>query len=472
MKSATLATLGSTIGHGIRDAVRRGRATRPKPFDAPYAEARTKVVIAGGGFGGLAALRFLARSLEGREGVGAILVDRVNFSTFWPLVPATISGDVELQHAVYPIRRATNPLGASFSQAAVEGVDFESRTVGTDRGPLSYDYLILAPGSRTTFFGTPGARENALDLKGLGNALGVRNTVIDRFEEADWLRGDYADDLLTFVFVGGGATGVEAAADTHDLIFEALADDYPNVDLDRVRLVLVNAGKGILKGLDPSLANAGARRFATKRIEVLNDAKVTEVTPDAVALSDGRTLRSRTVVWAAGVEPPPLVRDMDVAKDPRGRILVDGFLRVKDRPGVYAVGDCVHLEYDGPEVPALAQAAEQEGAVAGRNLAAEILGKEVKEAFRYRQLGQLIDLGYGGALVDITGAKFAGAIGAVVWKGVYLYELGHNINRARVLADWVLDLVSRPDTSKLFAVAPTKDDRSQDEEGQGNGVSG
>ena len=136
-----------------------------------------------------------------------------------------------------------------------------------------------------------------------------------------------------------------------------------------------------------------------------------------MTLSDGRTLRSRTVVWAAGVEPPPLVKDMDVAKDPRGRILVDEFLRVRDRRGVYAVGDCVHVEYGGPEVPALAQAAEQEGATAGRNLAAEILGKEVEGPFRYRQLGQLIDLGYGGALVDIFGAKFAGVIGAVVGKG-------------------------------------------------------
>ena len=259
MKSATLATLASTIGHGLGTLCRVVAPQGPNLSDAPYAEARTKVVIAGGGFGGLAALRSLARSLEGRGGVGAILVDRVNFSTFWPLVPATISGDVELQHAVYPIRRVTNPLGAGFSQAAVASVDFEARTVGTDRGPLSYDYLILAPGSRTTF-GTPGARENALDLEGLGDALGVRNTVIDRFEEADWLRGDHPDDLLTFVFVGGGATGVEAAADTHDLIFDALADDYPNVDLDRVRLVLVNAGKGILEGLDPSLANAAARR--------------------------------------------------------------------------------------------------------------------------------------------------------------------------------------------------------------------
>ncbi len=132
----------------------------------------------------------------------------------------------------------------------------------------------------------------------------------------------------------------------------------------------------------------------------------------------------------------------------------------------------MHIEYGGPEVPALAQAAEQEGAAAGRNLAAEILGKEVEGPFRYRQLGQLIDLGYGGALVDIFGAKFAGVIGAVVWKGVYLYELGHNINRARVLADWVLDLVSRPDTSKMFSVARTNDDSSQDEEDRGTTVSG
>lgn len=402
----------------------------------------------------MAALKGLAREFGGGREVGVALLDRANYTTFWPMVPSAISGDVEVRHAAHAIRRVTRPLGAEFYQAEVTGVDFEARRVLTDEGSFSYDYLVLAPGSRTAFFGTPGAGEHAMNLKGLRDALRVRNTIIDRFEEAERLRNGFDEGLLTFVFVGGGATGVEAIADSHDLIFDVLKEDYPNVDFGRVRLVLVNSPGHILKGIDPALANAATRRLAAQRVEVVNGVKVTEVRPDGVALSNGQNIPARTTVWAAGVEPPSLVGKLDVAKDRRGRILVDEHLRVKGRPGVYAVGDCTRLEYDGPPVPALAQAAEQQGAVAARNLVAEIRGEE-PAPFRYRPLGQLVDLGPDSALVDILGVKASGFVGALVWKAVYLYELGYNLNRAQVVADWIIDLFARPDTSKLFEDART-----------------
>jgi NADH:quinone reductase (non-electrogenic) len=166
-------------------------------------------------------------------------------------------------------------------------------------------------------------------------------------------------------------------------------------------------------------------------------------------LSEGRTIPARTTVWAAGVEPPPLVKGLDVQKNLRGHIVVDEFLRVESRPGVYAVGDCASVEVDGHHVPALAQAAEQEEATAARNLVAEIRGVDLAP-FRYRHLGQLVDLGTTSALSDILGVRFSGLLGALVWKGVYFYELGYNLNRVRVLVDWTVDLFFRPDTSKIM----------------------
>lgn len=442
------------------------RPRKPTPLMNNYANASTRIVIVGGGFGGLATARELARTLGGSasEGVGVALLDRVNYTTFWPMVPSVIPRNVEVRHVAHSIRSILVPLGVEFFQDEVTGVDFAARRVKTDGQAFSYDYLILSPGSRTTFFGIPGAEENALDIKGLRDALRVRNQVIDRFEEAESerTRGELPEGLLTFAFVGAGPTGVEAAADTHDLIFEVLRGDYPNVDFGKVRVVLVNADDRILKGIDPSLAHAAARRLAFRRIEVINDAKAKEVRPDAVVLSNGRTIPARTVVWAAGIEPSPLVKGLAVGKDHRGRILVDEFLRIKDRPGVYAVGDCTSVDYGGPPVPALAQAAEQEGKRAALNLVAEIRN-EVPVPFRYRSLGQLVDLGEGGALVDILGAKLSGRLGALVWKGVYLYELGYNLNRAQVLADWLIDLIARPDTSKLFedsGLSTTEEDRT------------
>ncbi|MGF1471319.1 MAG: NAD(P)/FAD-dependent oxidoreductase [Rubrobacteraceae bacterium] len=425
------------------------RYSKPEPLGVGYPEAPTKVLIVGGGFGGLAALGDLVAEFGGGREVGVAVMDSSNYTTFWPMVPSAISGDIEVRHAAHSIRRITQPLGAEFYQAEMTGADFEAGEVHTSEGSFPYDYLVLAPGSRTTFFGTPGAEEHAMDLKGLKDALMVRNRIIDRFEEAERLKGEFEDGLLTFVVVGGGATGVEAMADAHDLVFEVLEKDYPNVDFGRVRMVLVNSPEHILKGLDPALANAASRRLGAQKVEVLTSVKVSEVRKDGVTLSDGTEIPAHTTIWAAGIEPPPLVGNLDLPKDRRGRILIDEFLRVKDRPGVYSVGDCTHLEYDGPPLPALAQTAEQQGAVAARNIAAEVLGKSPTE-FQYKPLGQLVDLGPESALVDILGIKLNGWLGAAIWKGVYLLELGYNLNRAQVLADWTLDLFARPDTSKLF----------------------
>jgi NADH dehydrogenase len=184
-------------------------------------------------------------------------------------------------------------------------------------------------------------------------------------------------------------------------------------------------------------------------VDIIDNVKAKEVRPDAVVLSDGRTIPARTTIWAAGVEPPPLVKELDVPKDSRGHVMVDKFLRVTDRPGVYAVGDCASVEVDGRHVPALAQAAEQQGATAARNVTAEIRGEDLTP-FRYRHLGQFVDLGTTSALGDILGVRISGLLGAFVWKGVYLYELGYNLNRAWVLADWAVDLFARPDTSKFM----------------------
>jgi NADH:ubiquinone reductase (H+-translocating) len=241
---------------------------------------------------------------------------------------------------------------------------------------------------------------------------------------------------------------VEGADCSHDLILNVLKGNYPHVDFDRVRLVLVNAGQRILKDIDTSLSNAAIRRLASQKIEILVNTKVKEIRSEAVVLSDGRTIPTRTTVWAAGVEPHPLVKNLDVPKNPRGHILVDEFLRVKDRPGVYAVGDCITIE-GGPSLPALAQSAEQEGEVAGRNLAAEIMG-DAPTPFKYRSVGQLVDLRTTNALTDVLGVKFSGLLGELVWRAIYLYELGHNLNRVQVLADWAIDRITQPNISKLL----------------------
>lgn len=448
MTKGKLAAAAALAG-GVAALKAYSRARSPKPLKTHYLDAPTKVLVVGGGFGGLAAAESLVRALDGNPRVGVALLDETNYTTFYPMVPRAISSNVEVRHLAHPLRNIVEPLGAQFYQAEVEGVDFEAREVQTGHEVFSYEYLVLAPGSRTAFFNTPGVVENAIDFKGLREALRIRNRIIDCVEEAEWRRGDHGNDLLTFVFVGGGPTGVEGAAYSHDLIFDVLKGSYPNVDFDRTKVILVNSGDRILKGLDVPLANAATARFQAQNIELINNTRVTQIHPDHVVLSTGSEIPTRTTIWAAGVETGPLVKNLDLPKDGRGRILVDEFLRVKDHPGVYAVGDCVNIDYDGPPVPALAQSAEQEGEKAGHNLAADIAGG-THTKFVYESLGTLVDLGSTSSLADILGVKLTGSLGEIVWRVVYLKELGHNLNRAQVLSDWIVDLITRPNISKLL----------------------
>jgi hypothetical protein len=273
--AAVVPLAGGLAAFKVYDALRK-----PKALSVHYLDAPTKVLVVGGGFGGITAAKKLVHALDGSREVGVALLDRVNFTTFYPMVPKVVSSNVEIGHLAHSIRSIVTPLGVDFNQTEVEGVDFEAREVLSNKGSFPYDYLVLAPGSRTAFFDAKGVQENAIDLKGLREALQVRNTIIDRLEEAQWSRGDHDDGLLTFVFVGGGPTGVEGAAGAHDLIHNVLKLDYPEVDFDRVRLVLINSGARILKDIDPSLANAAIHRLASQRIEVRNDTKVTEIRPD------------------------------------------------------------------------------------------------------------------------------------------------------------------------------------------------
>src|ERR687897_355409 len=178
------------------------RLSRPTSLEGNYTDAPTKVLIVGGGFGGLAAARGLARTLGGTGDVGVALVDHMNYTTFWPMVPSIIPSNAEVRHVAHSLRRILKPLGVEFFQDEVVSVDFEARRVKTAERDYPYDYLVLAPGSRTTYFGTPGAEEYAMDVKGLRDALRVRHHVIDRFEEAEHLDGNAPEDLLTFVVVG------------------------------------------------------------------------------------------------------------------------------------------------------------------------------------------------------------------------------------------------------------------------------
>ena len=293
-----------------------------------------RILVLGGGFGGVYTALHLERTLAQRPGVEITLVSRENFFLFTPMLHEVAASDLDITHIVSPLRtllkRTTIFIGD------IQSIDLEARRVRVAHGfephehDLPYDHLVVALGSMTNFYGLPGLEQRALTMKTLGDAIHLKNRVIATLEEADTECACGNDGLLTFVVAGGGFAGVETIAGLNDFVREALRF-YPRLTPDRVRMVLVHAGPVILPELGDKLGAYAQRQLAARGIEIVTDAKVSGVTDQAVTLADGRQIRSRLVVWTAGTSPHPLIHDLPCLLD-RGRIVVDETLAVAGPP--------------------------------------------------------------------------------------------------------------------------------------------
>src|SRR5215210_2995972 len=435
------------------------RALNPKPRylsweKPPYGEFEKKILVIGGGFGGYTAATDLCELVEDRDDVGVLVIARDNFFTFWPLVPGIVSSDIDARNVAQPLRRALILAGASFRRAAVTGVDPERKVVSADGGiEFPYDQLIISLGGQPNFFRIPGVEEHSLTMRGVEDAERVRNRVIERFEEVSLIRDDVPDSKLTFVVIGGGATGVEVASEIHTLVHEHLAPDYPNIDPYRVRIYLLEALPNILPELDPALRRAARIRLLNERIEVLTGAMAEEITGEAVKLKGGKQIDTENVIWTAGNRPNQVVHDLGLPYDPRTGIKVDLTLRVKGHNDIWAIGDCAAVQdvqrEDGGIVPPTAQAAIQEGHLAARNVLKSIDGEGDLGEFEYKPLGQLVELGSDFAVNEVMGVRFTGMIAAVFWRLAYLVRLNSPQSRVRIAADWIVGIFLRPAVTQI-----------------------
>jgi NADH:ubiquinone reductase (H+-translocating) len=451
-----LALGGLIVGLG---ALRKAGHPTPRyaPWEKPpYGEFEKKVLVLGGGFGGYTAAKDLCDLIRDREDVGVLVIAKNNFFTFWPMVPGIVSSDIDARNVAQPLRRALITAGASFRRAEARKLDLERQVVVADGGiEFPYDQLVISLGGLPNFFGIPGVEEHSLQMRGVEDAERIRNRVIERFEEVSLIRGEVPPSRLTFVVIGGGATGVETASEIHTLVHENLAPDYPNIDPHRVRIILLEALPHILPELDPALRRAARARMVNQRIEVMTKAMAEEITADCVKLKGGRNIDSENVIWTAGNRPNVGVEADGLPVDERIGIKVDGYLRVEGRSNVWAIGDCaavpdVRAEDDGKIVPPTAQAAVQQGHVVAHNVLAAIDGREDQlRQFEYRPLGQLVELGSDFAVNEVMGVRFTGLLAAVFWRMAYLVRLNSPQSKARVAADWILGLFLRPAVTQI-----------------------
>src|SRR5919112_101652 len=434
------------------------RALNPKPRylsweKPPYGEFEKKVLVVGGGFGGYTAATDLCELVEDRDDVGVLVLARDNFFTFWPLVPGIVSSDIDARNVAQPLRRALILAGASFRRAAVTGVDPERKVVSAAGGiEFPYDQLILSLGGQPNFFGIPGVEEHSLTMRGVQDAERVRNRVIERFEEVSLMRDEVPESKLTFVVIGGGATGVEVASEIHTLVHENLAPDYPNIDPYRVRIYLIEALPNILPELDPALRRAARARLLNERIEVLTGAMAEEITGDCVKLKGGKQIDTENVIWTAGNRPNQAVQDLGLPYDERTGIKVDLTLRVEGHSDIWSVGDCAAVQdvhQEGAIVPPTAQAAIQQGHLVARNVLKTIDGDGDLGEFEYKPLGQLVELGSNFAVNEVMGVRFTGMFAAVFWRMAYLVRLNSPQSKVRVAADWIVGIFLRPAVTQI-----------------------
>ena len=437
------------------------RALNPPPRYAPwekppYEDFDKKVMVLGGGFGGYTAAKDLCELIEDRDDVGVLVLAKNNFFTFWPMVPGIVSSDIDARNVAQPLRRALITAGASFRRAEGKKLDLERKVVAADGGiEFPYDHVVISLGGLPNFFGIPGVEEHSLTMRGVEDAERIRNRVIERFEEVSLIRGEVPESKLTFVVIGGGATGVEVASEIHTLVHESLAPDYPNIDPHRVRIVLLEALPNILPELDPALRKAARARMVNQRIEVRTKAMAEEITENCVKLKGGNNIWSENVIWTAGNRPNLGIEAEGLPVDERTGIKVDEYLRVEGYQDLWAIGDCAAVQdvregQDGKIVPPTAQAAVQQGHVVARNVLKTIDGREDDlEEFEYRPLGQLVELGSDFAVNEVMGVRFTGLLAAIFWRMAYLVRLNSPQSKVRVAADWIVGLFLRPAVTQI-----------------------
>jgi NADH dehydrogenase len=402
--------------------------------------ARNGTLIAGGGYAGATVARILGRR-------GATIVSPENFMLFTPLLPEAASGTLEPRHVVVPLRLMCPH--AELIVGRMTGLDAGRRTVAVEAidGPveIGYERLVLALGSISRVLPVPGLAEHGHGFRDLADAIALRNHVLRQLEAADAAAPADAARHLSFVFVGAGYAGVEALAELSDLVRDALRH-YPRLRETPQRWVLVDAAPKILPEIPSRLGDYAAAQLASRGVEIHVSTRLESADERGVLLSDGTRIETSSLVWTAGVRANPLLADLGLPLDDHGRVVVDEHLRVVERDGVWALGDCAavpNVATPGRPDPPTSQHALRQARRLARNLTGE------PKPYRYRMLGQVATLGRYKGIADVMGLRLRGFPGWFVTRTYHLYQLPLLSRKLRVLVDWTVALAFRRDIAEL-----------------------
>jgi NADH dehydrogenase len=394
-----------------------------------------RVVIVGAGFGGLKAAQVLSRAhLE------LTLIDRNNHHLFQPLLYQVAAAYLDPEQIAKPVRGIFRGRGnVSFRMTEMTGVDLTNRVVHTSSGGVDYDYLILAVGGQTNFFGMEGVQKHGFALKRLSDGVGIRNHLLESFERAA-LEPDAERrrSLLSAVVGGGGAAGVEMAGALAELTGSVLSRDFKEFGSDDIRIILCEGADRLLPDLPADLAREAQRILKAKGVEVRLSSFITDYDGEEVRLKTGPPIPAGTLIWTAGIQAAAITRKLGLPLDAGGRITVEPTLQVPGHPEVFAIGDGAYWEEEGKPIPMVAPAAVQMAEVAAANILRRTRGEALRP-FHYRNPGALATIGRNAAVARVKGVKFRGFSAWLVWLVVHLIRLVGFRNRLVVLINWAWD---------------------------------
>jgi NADH dehydrogenase len=411
---------------------------------------KTRIVVLGGGFGGVYTARHLEGLCKRRQDVEIVLVSRENFLLMTPLLFEVCSGALDLRHCSFPIRAFLR--STRFVEATVQAIDLERRVVrliaGSESGELAYDQLVLALGGRTNRTMIPGS-EHAFTFKTLADGLVLRNHIIERFERADLeTNPERKRRHLTFVLIGGGLVGVELFGQL-TAFADGIAPLYKHVNRDEVRFILLQGGDRLMPEMDPKLAAYGTGVLRGRSgADIRTKARVQAIESGKVHLSE-ETLEADTIVLAAGIVPNPVVAGLPVEKDRHSHIVVDAAMRCPSHAEVWALGDCASVPSpDGSSYPHLAQHALRQAKVLARNIVGVLDGKP-PQPFVYNTLGMMGSLGHGRAFGQLLKVRVRGILAWFVRRTYYLLQMPGWARRLCIVINWTAALLFRPDVVKI-----------------------
>jgi NADH dehydrogenase len=412
---------------------------------------RPHIVILGAGFAGLQVARELARLLPREEDGRITLVDQNNFMLFTPMLTEVAGGEVPADHVVSAVRRLSPRV--TFLQGRVDGIDLATKRVTLTRGDtsdavpqdqrtLEADQLVIALGSVTNFHGVSGVEEHARTIKSVGDAAAIRNRALQLLEyAAAEPAAAKRRALLTFVVAGGGFSGVETMAALNGLA-RGSAKNYPHIQEQDIRTVLVHPGKRLLPELSAGLAHYAQRKLRQRGVEVILNTKITRAGPDYAELEGGHRITTYLLIWTAGVTPSPVIGSLDAKRGHHGGIIVDACCAVPGHPGVWALGDCAEVPRPGGQATyaPTAQNATREGTQVARNIVVMLHGQEPRP-FVYTPIGEFALVGRRAGVASLYGVPLSGLAAWALWRGIYLAKAPLPGKRVRIGLDWLLDVL-------------------------------